>query len=501
MGNVLVRPQSGAMTRTKVAIAGATGFVGSALCEALGEDHDIVGLTRQSRQSPGVEWRACDLYSLLQLERALEGCDYAIYLVHSMLPSARLTQASFEDLDLLLADNFARAAARCGVKHIVYLGGLVPERTELSTHLASRLEVEQALASHGVPVTALRAGLVVGAGGSSLHLLVSLVKRLPAMLTPKWTLSPTQPIALVDVVRAVRHCLADPSAYVGAFDIGSPDVMSYRDMMRRTAEVLGLRRPMVSVPLFTPGLSKLWVSLITRTPLALVGPLVESLRHEMTVEDNPLQRWLLPDALGFEEALRRALESSPVPAPRLARRGPDRRCAREESTARSVQRLPRPAGASGRWIAEEYVRWLPTSPIPGIRCTTTATDAGPVASFHLGSFREPLLVLRLAPERSSDDRALFYVEGGMLARTDGARPDGARTDGARPGRFELRLTPDGTHVLAAVHDFRPRLPWFVYQLTQAKVHALVMYLFGRHLARTTVVPRPDSTPTGDDIRI
>ncbi len=466
----------------RVAIAGATGFVGRALCAALQDEHTVVGLTREAREGGGVAWRTCDLYSLLQLEQALEGCEVAIYLVHSMLPSARLTQATFEDLDLLLADNFARAAAHAGVRHIVYLGGLLPREdggpegattseTDLSAHLGSRLEVERALAAHGAAVTALRAGLVVGAGGSSLDMLVSLVRRLPVMLTPRWTLSPTQPIALRDVVRAFRHVLADPSRFVGAFDIGGPDVMSYRQMMARTAAVLGKRRPMYDVPYFTPGLSKLWVATITGAPLALVGPLVESLRHEMTVADNPLQAWLVGDALGFEAALREALNQPQPPRPRLLSRKRDRRRARRASTARSVQRLPRPKGASARWVAEEYVRWLPNGPVPGLRCTSEVTERGPLIRFHLGPMKRPLLALRLDRARSREDRALFYVEGGLLARGD------------RAGRFELRETPDGHSILAAVHEFRPALPWPLYVLTQARVHALVMFLFGGHLAR------------------
>jgi nucleoside-diphosphate-sugar epimerase len=466
------------MPKSKVAIAGATGFIGSALCRALARDFSIVALTRGGPRSDDMEWRRCDLYSLLDVERALEGCTYAVYLVHSMLPSARMTQASFEDLDLILADNFARAAASQGVRHVVYVGGLLPpaEDESLSRHLHSRLEVERTLGAYGVPVTALRAGLVVGAGGSSLHILTSLVRRLPAMLTPRWTRSPTQPIALPDLVRAVQHVLASPTDFVGAFDVGGPDVMSYRDMMKRTADVLGVKRPMLNVPLFTPGLSTLWVALITGAPLALVGPLVQSLRHEMTVRDNPLQRWLSQGSLGFEEALRLAIAET-RPKPRLLQRAREWRRHRAARTVRSVQRLPRPAGRSASWIAWEYVRWLPTAPIAGLRCETE----GPVARFYIGPIRAPLLVLRLSDERTREDRALFYVDGGLLARTDGQRP----------GRFEMRLTADGQHVLAAMHDFRPTLPWYLYGATQALAHLFVMHQFGRHLARIA----PDVDPS------
>ncbi|MEM6993976.1 MAG: NAD-dependent epimerase/dehydratase family protein, partial [Myxococcota bacterium] len=158
-----------------IAIAGATGFVGRAWCDTFRDRYRIVGLSRGGREpAPGRgphEWRQCDLFSLLQVETALVGVDVAVYLVHSMMPTDRLTQASFAELDLILADNFGRAAARQGVRRIVYLGGLIPQSVDsLSRHLASRLEVEAALAAHGVPVTTLRAGLVVGAQGSSFRI-------------------------------------------------------------------------------------------------------------------------------------------------------------------------------------------------------------------------------------------------------------------------------------------------------------------------------------------
>ena len=237
--------------RRRIAVAGATGFVGRSLVEALQGRGEIVALGRSASPFRGagaaVSWRRCDLFSLRETEAALAGVDTAYYLVHSMMPKNRLTQGSFEDLDLLLADNFGRAAAAAGVRRIVYLGGLVPdpeaEGEPLSAHLASRLEVEQALGAHGVPVTAVRAGLVVGQGGSSLRILVLLVRRLPAMLLPRWTRTRTQPIALDDVVAILVHCLEDEDTRGRVCEVGGPDVMTYRDMMRETASVLGRTRP------------------------------------------------------------------------------------------------------------------------------------------------------------------------------------------------------------------------------------------------------------------
>ena len=455
-----------------VAIAGATGFVGRALCRELVPGRGVIALSRRPDEIPGVETRVCDLFALEQVEAALAGADVAIYLVHSMLPSARLVQASFSDLDLLLADDFARAAERAGVPHILYVGGLVPEDGPLSPHLESRREVEQALASRGAALTALRCGIIVGPGSSSLWILVNLVRRLPAMILPRWTESSSQPISLTDLVRAVRLVLEEPARFTGAFDLGGPDRMTYRTMLARTAAFLGQRRLLVGVPLFTSRLSRLWVSIFGSAPLALVTPLVESLRHDMRIEPNPLQERIAAEAKGFEAALADALDASgrPLPPPSSIRLGaPARRSLQRARSVRSVQRLPLPPGRDARWAAEEYLRFLPRFMRPWIR---VETDAAGGARFFLAGTRLCLLALQLAPG-SEPDRTEFAIAGGaLLARTPGPR-----------GRFELREAPGGGALLAAIHDYRPALPWPLYQATQARVHLAVMRGFGRHLAR------------------
>ncbi len=479
-----------AAARPTVAIAGATGFVGRALCTALAADYRVVALTRSpswaAQQDPAdpVEWRCCDLFSLLQVEQALRGADYAVYLVHSMLPSARLTQGTFADLDLILADNFARAASRAGVRQILYLGGLLPpDRSDLSLHLASRLEVETTLGSGTAALTALRAGLIVGAGGSSLRMLVNLVRRLPVMILPRWTRSRTQPIARDDVVRAVRYVLANPEAFGQTYDIGGPDVMTYKEMMQRTARVLGLRRVMLDVPAFSPRLSKLWVSVFSGASRALVDPLVESLRHDMVAADNPLQRRLAPEALGFEAALRKALDDRGrlKRDPRQALRKKDGKAIRAARRVRSVQRLPLPPGYDAHEVARAYLRWLPRYVGPLIR---VRVDEAGVARFFLRGMQRPLLALRYAPERSTPDRALFYITGGLLAEVEG-QPD-------PPGRLEFREAPGQRFVLAAIHDFAPRLPWYVYNATQALAHLWVMRGFRRHLHATASARQADA---------
>jgi uncharacterized protein YbjT (DUF2867 family) len=416
-----------------------------------------------------VEWRSCDLFDLAKLERALEGADVAIYLVHSMLPTARLTQASFADLDLLLADNFARAAERAGVSRILYVGGLVPDDGELSPHLASRLEVERALASRSPKLTALRCGIIVGPGSSSLWILVNLVRRLPAMILPRWTQSVSQPIALADLVRAVRLCLEGPEPSVGAFDLGGPEPMAYSEMLKRTARYLGLKRWMFGVRAFSPRLSRLWVSVFGSAPRSLVAPLVESLRHDIPVGSNPLQDRLEP--MAFEAALATALDSAgrPMAPPSSIRlTAPVRSRLRQAKSVRSVQRLPLPAGRDARWVAEEYLRFLPSLPLPRIRVEVT----GDRAAFRLAGTR-PLLLELTRCASSQSDHIEFRISGGLLR---------SRNSSAA-GRLEFREVLGGRAVLAAVHDFQPALPWLVYQYTQALTHLRVMRGFARHLAR------------------
>ena len=475
--------------RPRVVIAGASGFIGSRLIEALRADCDIIGLTRHPKaDEPGLQWRHCDLFSLLQAEQALAGADYAFYLVHSMMPMARLTQGSFQDMDLILADNFARAAAHAGIRQIVYLGGIIPPSGQLSLHLRSRLEVEHTLAAHGVPVTRIRASIIIGPRGSSFQIIEKLVRRLPVLLCPLWTRSKTQPIALDDVLQILKQVLGQPEHFAQAYDVGGPDVVSYVELMRSTARALGKRRWILPVPFISPALSRLWVSLIASAPRELVIPLIESLKDPMVAGDLRLQQALNLPGLPLQAALKQALEQQQqfrpsLPPKAIRHRGPYtqslqfsdgiRHAAAKD--VRSVQRLPLPPQRNAIWVAEKYTIWLPRFLKPWMR---VEVDSARVIHFYLLGLPWPLLELSYAEARSSPDRALFYITGGLLARTD---------TGLR-GRLEFREVPGGNCVLAAIHDFTPRLPWFIYNRSQALVHLWVMHAFGRYLHSLDVRP-------------
>ena len=464
-------------SKPTVAIAGASGFIGTALARELSKDYRVIGLSRSIQPPsflPGVEWRRCDLFSLFECEQALAGADAAFYLVHSMLPSAHLTQGAFQDFDLICADNFARVAAKVGVRHLLYLGGMIPDQPDLSRHISSRGEVERTLGARSVPVTTLRAGIIVGLRSSSYGMLRSFLQRVPVIVCPRWSGSRIQPIALSDVIRLLRYCLEHPAERNSSHDIGSPDVLTYRELLERSAGILGLKRWFVGTPLQLARLSKAFLALVSGFPRQLVSPLVETLKHSLTARDLDLQRQAGIETLSFDQAVKESLAeeksgerfhavlSSEIQRKRVVPR-------QDRNTVRSVQRISLPAGKSARWLAWQYTAWLPRFLHVMLRATADSEGHLTIRSRFWGT---PLLELRFARERSAtSDRQLFYITGGLLAR---------KVDSAtRRPRLEFREVLNGSAVLVAIHDYRPTIPWPLYNLTQARTHLWVMKNFAR----------------------
>ncbi|MEV0534891.1 SDR family oxidoreductase [Kitasatospora sp. NPDC050463] len=297
-------------------VTGATGYIGGRLVpELLAAGHSVRCLVRDPGRlrdhpwRPAVEATAGDVTRPTSLTGAFAGIDVAYYLVHSLG-----TGRDFEATDRAAARAFGEAAAREGVRRIVYLGGLHPAGVpvaELSPHLRSRVEVGRQLRAAGVPTAELRAAVIIGSGSASFEMLRYLTERLPVMVTPSWVETRIQPIAVRDVLYRLTAAARLPPEVDRAFDIGGPDVLTYRAMMERYAAVAGLpRRLIVPVPVLTPWLSSHWVGLVTPVPNALARPLVESLRHEVVCGEHDLARYV-PDPpggpTGFDEAVRLAL--------------------------------------------------------------------------------------------------------------------------------------------------------------------------------------------------
>ena len=291
------------MTSVEVLVTGATGFVGSHLCLALVEaGHEVRAMTRRpdSYQGPAVAV-AGDVGDRSSLAAALEGCEAAYYLVHS------LDSADFADRDRRGAELFGAAAVAAGLRQVVYLGGLGDEDDRLSAHLASRREVERILASQ-VPTTVLRAGIVIGDGGISWEILRQLVSRLPVMVTPRWVQTRTQPIAIDDAVAFLVGVLGQEDARGQVFEVGGPDALTYGQMLKVVAGMPGgVLKAIVPVPLLTPRLSSLWLRLVTDVDLGTARALVDSMTNEVVVHDRRIEQVTGHHAMPFEEAAERAL--------------------------------------------------------------------------------------------------------------------------------------------------------------------------------------------------
>jgi len=459
---------------TKIAVTGASGFIGKKLVDSLisEEKYTLHCLSRRVKVNPDNEaenirkkivWKKCDLFSMLDIEKAVDGCEVAIYLVHSMLPGAHLTQASFDDLDLILADNFARACAKKKVKQIIYLSGIIPESENLSDHLRSRLEVERTLGSYGIPLTTLRAGLILGPGGSSSSMVINLVRNLPAMILPHWTETLSNPISIDDAVVAIKTCVGDKNHLSKTYDMGGPEVVSYRDLIYRVASLMGKRRLFFSVPFLSQKLSKAWVSLITGAPKSLVTPLIYSLKHHMVVtKENsfPFKHDLKKVDTILLECIRHHADYTPHA---YKYTGGDENF----KEVRSVQRLDTVVRSPAHKVASLYMKWIPSLLSPFI----IVKQKNYTINFVLGLFKVNLLTLEFSPERSSSDRQLFYIRGGLLAYGEGR------------GRLEFREVLSSRYCLAGIHEFHPRLPWYIYKYTQALIHIWVMKRFNKHLLR------------------
>ena len=291
-----------------ILVTGASGFVGRRLVAALGTTtgHDVTVLVRDASTyaSPdGVTVVEGDVLDPGSFETSLDGVDVAYYLIHAMGE-----RGDFADRDRRAAHNFERAATDADVDRIVYLSGLGDDGDELSPHLASRRAVESTLAEGTAAVTVIRAAIIVGADSASFRMIVQLATRLPIMVTPQWVHVACQPIAIDDVIMYLLAVLDRPETAGAVYEIGGPDVLTYRELLTTTAVVATGRRPIiVPVPVLSPRLSAYWVDLVTDVPAQLAHPLIEGVRNPVVVTDDRLQELVDLDRTPFETAVRRAI--------------------------------------------------------------------------------------------------------------------------------------------------------------------------------------------------
>lgn len=289
-----------------ILLTGATGYVGSRLLKALEADGLRVRCLVRRPMHPAAattEMVHGDVFDEASLREALEGCDSAVYLIHSMASAG-----AYVEQDRKAAGNFAAAAREAGVRRIIYLGGL-GSGPDLSSHLASRQEVGELLRESGIPVTEFRASIILGAGSLSFELVRALIDKLPVMVTPRWVRTPAQPISIDDVVAYLLEALNVDPPRAGVFEIGGADRVSYGELMQEYARQEGKRRLLVPVPMLTPALSARWLGLVTPLQARVGAAMIEGVRNATIVRDDSALKVFSVRPVGVAEAVGRAREA------------------------------------------------------------------------------------------------------------------------------------------------------------------------------------------------
>ena len=405
-----------------ILLTGASGYVGSRLLRVLEAAGVAVRcLARQpDRIAPGrasTEVVAGDCLDEASLVAAMEGVDQAYYLVHSMASGT-----DFAALDRRAAANFGRAAATAGVRRIIYLGGLGDDAKSLSTHLKSRLETGAALREGGVPVVEFRASIVIGGGSLSFEMIRALVERLPVMVCPRWVDTRTQPIAIDDVVAYLRAALDLPDARAAIFEIGGPDVVSYGEMMREYARLRGLRRLLIPVPVLTPRLSGLWLTLVTPAQARVGRALVEGLRNPTVVRSPAAHGAFEIEPMAMRDAFIRAIDEHAATHHMID----TRQVVVDAPPAQAFAPIRRIGGGTGWYFGDALWRlrgwidgWLGGTGMPRHRRDPDACDVGDVIDGWRVEAYEPDRLLRLAAGLKLPGRG--WLEFRVVPLGDGAR--------------------------------------------------------------------------------
>ncbi|MEY6433094.1 SDR family oxidoreductase [Thioalkalicoccus limnaeus] len=463
-------------------VFGATGYIGSNLVPYLStRGVKVRAAARNSevlagRGWDGVELVTADALKSETLPAALEGVEIAYYLVHSMAAGR-----SFGQLDLEAADHFARAAAAAGVARIVYLGGLVPPDAD-SEHLVSRRDTGEHLRQGPVPVTEIRAGIIVGPGSAAFEVMRDLVSYLPLMITPRWVKSKAPPIALDNLLEYLYRLPQHPATAGGIYDVGGPEVLCYGDMMRELARILGKPLVIIPVPLLTPGLSAKWLRLVTSVPTNIARALIEGLAHDIVADDRAA-RELVPQALlGFRAAVEATLaaERANAVASRwtegalmfrdyrpdygfYAKRASGSATA-EAPVAAVWDQVARIGGhrgyyyLNGLWRAREVVDWLIGG--PGLRHGRRHES-----ELRIGDMIDSWRVVAIEPERRLTLRF------------------GMRAPGAGVLEFALQPLPDGRTQIETTAYWHPAGVWgLLYWYAMSPLHRLVLGGLPRRIA-------------------
>ena len=295
----------------KILLTGATGYIAQRLLPALLlEGHEVICCVRDRRRfnerrfrSESLQVIEADFLDAGTLARIPPDIDAAYYLIHSMATSGD----DFEDLEKVSAVNFKEIIEKTDAKQVIYLSGIINEQ-HLSKHLGSRKQVEEILSAGSYNLTTLRAGIIVGSGSASFEIIRDLVEKLPLMIAPKWLTTRTQPIGVANVIEFLNGVLLNEGTYNESYDIGGPDILTYKEMLLRFAKIRRLRRRIITVPVMTLRLSSYWLYFVTATSYTLAKNLVDSMTVEVVCKENDLKDLLGIELISYEEAIVRAFD-------------------------------------------------------------------------------------------------------------------------------------------------------------------------------------------------
>jgi len=296
----------------KILLTGASGYIGRRLLPVLIEQgHEVVCCVRDKTKFPTEGIYSHPKISLFEVDflkdipeaGPIADIDVAYYLIHSMSSNTN----DFEKLEEISAHQFTALTSHTAAKQIIYLGGITNEK-RLSRHLASRKNVEDILGRGNIPLTTIKAGIIVGSGSASFEIIHDLVKKLPVMVAPRWLNTRSQPIAIANVLEYLSGVLLKPETFNQSYDIGGPDVLSYKEMLLQFAEVCGLKRYIYTIPVMTPRLSSYWLYFVTSTSYKLAINLVNSMKVEVVANDNRLEKMLGIRPVNYREAVKLALQ-------------------------------------------------------------------------------------------------------------------------------------------------------------------------------------------------
>lgn len=424
----------------KILLTEASGYIGSHLKDKLKVNHEIIAISRNAqnkKNEKNVTWKSADLFDLDAITEVMKGIDTAIYLGHSMKTSAKLTQANFEDMDALLADNVGRVAKKHGVKHIIFMSGIITNDSHLSLHLKSRLECEKILRYYSVPVSTLRAGLIIDSNGSSYPIFKRMIECLLTMILPNWAYNMIAPVSMDDVIDKLAMLVERSPKENEVFNITRPKVMNYQELFERIATILDKHLFILHLPTILIRLSRYWI------------------KEKMNGKEN------------VKKALKEKQDEQQIITTKQSKSKSNQNKRDEVKDVRAMTRFRIPESYSIQDVTREYAEFINNITLHLVNGTINEHEF----NIQLPLIRKCILKMKRDNHDSINEMIVYKIVGGDLAMVKDSSN----------ARFEFRRILDTNEGIAALQGYEPTLPWGVYKFTQAIAHKFVMGVFKQYM--------------------